>query len=556
MDLKAFLKSKKFWWHCVCWTSVLLFLKFFGVAIITLLAGVIGYFPYQSYTNRYEAVELSPQTLPQYKEQALDFNHQYSNDELPFLASAVIDIENDGTEEIFLGGGKNQPDQIFKFKNNTFEKITLAGISEIKSEPSLGANVIDLDKNGFDDLLITRPSGIYWYQNISGQFKLQKLDIEMSDKTSPLSLTLTDLNQDGWVDVFVAGYLDKSEVTGLTIFNDPDYGGKSELFLNNGNNTFKNITDEASLRYTHNTFQGVFVDLDNDLDQDLVVAHDTGQVRTYQNNGDLSFTNTKNPTSDYFAYPMGIGVGDYNNDGLVDLAFSNVGNLGPMNFALRGDLEPDQVLNKKIIVFENQGDFKFLDTAETLKVADYEFSWGLIFADLNNDTKEDLIIAQNYVDLPQQKLFKYPGRILIQQDKNEFTTQEKTLKAINRDYGISPLTADFNNDGVLDLVYANLSGKSRVFLSQKPLNNFLKLKLPNTANSLGAKATLEAQNGKKLTQFFVTGEGMSSDSSHILHFGFDSNFQPQKLEVTWPNGKTKATENIVLNTQLELSNDE
>ena len=57
-------------------------------------------------------------------------------------------------------------------------------------------------------------------------------------------------------------------------------------------------------RYKHNTFQAVFYDADQDGDEDLIVAHDTGQVRTWKNNGDMKFENVKNPNSDVYSYPM------------------------------------------------------------------------------------------------------------------------------------------------------------------------------------------------------------------------------------------------------------
>jgi len=110
---------------------------------------------------------------------------------------------------------------------------------------------------------------------------------------------------------------------------------------------------------------------------------------------------------------MGNAIGDYNNDGLVDFAFSNVGNMGPlMNKIVRGDLTKDQIYNPDIIVFKNEGNFKFTDTAKETNLADYEFSWGMLFEDFNADTLQDLIISENYVQLPYNHLIYLPGRTL------------------------------------------------------------------------------------------------------------------------------------------------
>jgi len=121
--------------------------------------------------------------------------------------------------------------------------------------------------------------------------------------------------------------------------------------------------------------------------------------------GEVKFTNVENPNSNQYGYPMGNAIGDYDNDGLVDLAFSNVGNMGPlMNRIVRGDLTPDQVYNPDIIVFKNEGDFTFTDTAKETNLADYEFSWGMLFEDFNADGLQDLIISENYVQLPYNHL--------------------------------------------------------------------------------------------------------------------------------------------------------
>src|SRR5262249_24435246 len=138
------------------------------------------------------------------------------------------------------------------------------------------------------------------------------------------------------------------------------YGATSVLLLNNGDNTFRDITRDAGVEYVHNTFQAMFLDLDGDRLPDLVVAHDTGQVRTWKNLGNLKFQNMPNPTSREYGYPMGIAAGDYDNDGLMDLFFSNTGGTPP-DFLAKGDLRDGQVLNQKLHLFHNDGGFRFTE---------------------------------------------------------------------------------------------------------------------------------------------------------------------------------------------------
>jgi hypothetical protein len=280
--------------------------------------------------------------------------------------------------------------------------------------------------------------------------------------------------------------------------------------------------------------------VDRDGDEDLVVVHDTGQVRTWQNNGDGTFINRKNPNSDYYSYPMGIGVGDYNNDGLVDFAFSNVGSTPP-NFLIHGDLTDDQVSNWKWILFENLGDFEFRDAAEDAKIADYEFSWGMTLEDLNLDGREDLIVSENYIGLPFHKIpaLRLPGRLMIQNNEGEFAAVGKQAGVVNKRYSIAPITADFNADGYPDIVHVNIAGRSQEFLSKGGDNGYLKVKLPNQVSSIAATVEVTLTDGSMLTKPFVSGEGLGSDPSHILVFGLGDQ-RATDVSVTFIDGRQQA----------------
>lgn len=459
--------------------------------------------------------------IPTYN--AIDIPYDQSHDNnttLPFMASGVIDIDGDNIEELFLGGSRSQPDGLFKYTNGEFVEIKNSGITKKDGEASHGSTVLDVDKDGDNDLLVARTDGLWLHLNENGKFTNQKLDAQMPDDTVALGIGVSDINRDGHFDMYVGGYIRKDLVEGQNLFNKPNYGGTSQMFLNNGDNSFTNITKESGLEYKHNTFFGIFVDVDEDSFEDLIVVHDTGQVRTWRNNGDLTFTNMPNPNSNFNSYPMGIAVGDYDNDGLVDFFFSNVGGTPP-DFLIRGDTTDDQTTYWKWLLFKNEGGFKFTDTANEAKVADYEFSWGAIFEDMNLDGREDLIVSENYVGLPFHKLpfLRAPGRFLIQNTNGEFAAVGAEAGVVNRRFSIAPVTADFNSDGRPDLVHVNLAGRSQAFFSKPGSGNSLKVKLPNQVESVGAKVTVTLDDGKTQSKWFVRGEGLSSDSSPVLIFG-------------------------------------
>ena len=517
-----------------------------GVAALFVLlpAAAISVAYLKAYSNPYGRADVSNIEIPRFSQVAFPFAHQFdTNNSLPFLGSAIIDVDGDGTPEVFVGGGYRQPDKLLEFDGGKFVDASASkgkGLSKGNLDTSYGAAVIDVDADGRSDLFVARDSGITLYLNKLDGFSSKKLDIPFNEKSVPLSIALADLNHDGHVDMFVSTYIKLALVEGQNIFNKEGYGSTSLLLLNNGDNSFRDITKQAGMDYVHNTFVAVFSDVDRDGDQDLVVAHDTGQVRTWRNNGDLTFVAAPNPSSDRFGYPMGIGIGDYNNDARLDFVFSNVSSTAPAIFA-KGDLRDDQIYHPQLFLFRNDGAFEFTDTAAELKVADYEFSWGTVMEDLNNDGREDILIAQNYVSLPFQKIFRLPGRVLMQTGDGSFATAEQEAGLLNRNYEITPLLADFNDDGYRDVIRINLAGPSYAFLSGGGRNRFLKVQLPDTPRSLGARVEVTA-GGQKLTQQFTSGEGLCSDQSHELIFGLGEVKKVDAVSITYANGTTKTIE--------------
>ena len=508
--------------------SIRLLLRSIVMFIVVLVAGLLIGLTWLSAKDRANPypVNLQGMVVPEFNEQFIDFVPSYDKLlTLPFAAGAVIDIDNDGVEELFFGGGINQQDAFFRFIPNSsnggsFEDITTqTGWQKDTPDKTFSAVSLDLDRDSDNDMLITRQSGVYLYQNDNGKFTGKKLDLNLDKETVPLSVAVGDINRDGLYDMYVSGYIARKYVQGETIFN-MTYGGVSALYINTGEDTFTNITEEAGMYYQHNTFQAVFIDVDNDKLEDLVVAHDTGQVRTWKNKGNLKFESMPNPTSDYFAYPMGIAVTDLKNNGLPDFFFSNVGSTVPTSL-VRGDLTEDQVLHQEWLMFENQGDFTFTDSAVERQLADFEFSWGAVFEDFNLDGRDDLVVSENYEGWPLHKLpiWRLNGRFMLQSENGKFMEAGDESGVQNRAFGISPLTADFNQDGYPDLDHVNLLGQQKAFLSKGGDQGFLKIKLPNTVDSIGAEVSVTIDDGTTLIQTFVVGEGLVSDQSHVLTFG-------------------------------------
>ena len=487
---------------------------------------------------RYWQAEKIPQgeTTLKFSEVDLPFSNVADLDNsLPFLASAAIDIDGDGQDELFLGGGNRQADQFLRFQGGKFVPMDMS-ISKGDVDATHGAATMDIDNDGDTDLLVARESGIWYHENQGGSFGSVNLNLPLADNTTPLSIGLADINQDGLADMYVAGYIKLSLVEGETNF-DKTYGGYSYLFLNDGNGGWTDISKSAGVFRKHNTFIGLFADLDNDLDSDLIIAQDTGVVEMYSNNGDMTFDPIPNPS--VFSYPMGVAAGDYDNDGLIDLYFSNVGYTLPPA-VLKGNLEKDDPFNPAYYLFHNDGGLKFSDRAEAMNAARYGFGWGTVFADMNLDGKEDLLFAQNYARFPAQKLLaKYPGKIL-QNYGDKFQPVEKVAGAENKNYAISPIISDFNQDGWPDLVWANLDGESLAYINQGGHDNWLKVRLPNVARSINARVMVTDNSGQTFMKQFITSQGLGSDQGRDLIFGLDGTSGPYDVRVEFQDGSSKS----------------
>ena len=484
-----------------------------------------------------------------FSEITVPFTHENDlENSLPIMAAAAIDIDNDGVDEIFLGGGKAQADALLKFTDDTFSVSNLK-FPKDGNDATHGAVSLDINNDGLVDLFVARESGVWLFMNTGGDFTGVNLNLPLADNTTPLSIALGDVNEDGAVDLYVAGYLKNELVEGQTIFTRP-YGGYSHLFINNGDNTWRDVSHEAGVWRQHNTFTAMFVDMDNDADSDLIIAQDTGVVEAYENTGEFPFRKVETPTVN--SYPMGIGAGDYNNDGLMDFYFSNVGHTLP-EALLRGDLPEDAPFNPDYMLFKNNGGFEFSDVAKETRTARIGFGWGVVFADMNLDGREDLLAAQNYARFPgAQFIHKYAGKLMLQYADGTFKPVEKRAGAKNRNYAITPVVSDFNNDGRPDIFWANINGQAKAFLSGGDIGGAITVRLPDRTNSLGAIVIVTTPDGFTRTKQFMTSQGLGSDQSADLIFGIGDN-ETANIEIRFQSGEVEQRENVDAGAQIEIS---
>ncbi|HEX9235809.1 MAG TPA: CRTAC1 family protein, partial [Actinomycetota bacterium] len=413
----------------------------------------------------------------------------------------------------------------------------------------LGAVFVDYDNDGHEDLAVSGTNGFHLYRNDgTGHFTdvTQQAGLTVPGP-GPQSSAWGDFNGDGYLDVYVVDYLDCTKFNGM----------QDHLFRNNGNGTFTDVSPllKRGLNYdplSHAGFQAGWVDINNDGRLDLYLANDWltstgGGNQMWRNDGPGTtgwmFLNiSKASGTGYVMNSMGLGIGDYNRDGLFDLAISNIG--------------PN-------VLARNNGDATFTNVAAQARVDRPwamddmpSMTWGPEFADFNNDGWEDLYIAQGMNNNDpnmtlEQELFVNAG-------DGTFYDLSAPSGAIGPATGRTPAVADYNRDGQLDLYLVQQLGSPILYRNVTPMgsNHWLEV-LPQGTKSnrdgCGARFVLTLSNGAKLLRAkFCGSTGLGSGEDPAVHFGLGTDSTPVQLDIYWPSGTHQVIQNPAVDQLLNV----
>jgi enediyne biosynthesis protein E4 len=491
---------------------------------------------------------------------------------------AFIDYDNDGWMDLFVLSGtrlRGVPEGTTSrlYKNNrdgTFTDITeKAGLHSLGW--ACGVCIGDYDNDGFDDIFCTRYGQNSLYRNNgNGTFTdvTKEAGLWSDEVRYGAGCTFLDYNRDGHLDLFVSNYVGFSfESAGLPGENPycrwkgipVECGprglktGKHSLYRNNGDGTFTEVSKEARIDKAPATYglTVVAADFDEDGWQDIYVASDSTPSLLFMNNHDGTFREEGvlrgvGLSEDGMEQAgMGVGVGDYDLDGHLDLFKTHF-------------------LDDTNILYHNDGRGNFDDAtrASRIGVETRYICWGTGIVDLDNDGFPDIFMVTGHVYAQVERtLPQYPNKTPRAAFRNlgngvfEELIEEAGPGVAAAHCSRGCAFGDFDNDGDVDVLIINLNEPPSLLrndLSGKT-NHWIKVKLEgvkSNRSAIGARVLVHYGN-KTQAQAVLSQSSFFSCNDPRLHFGLGT-FSTVDIDVYWPNGLHEVFKQIPANQLVTL----
>ena len=478
----------------------------------------------------------------------------------------VADFDGDSWQDIYFVNGKDLYDRGISVTNALYrnnQNGTFTDITEKAGVPGTGYGLGcvwgDFDNDGFPDLFVTQyGKNVLYRNNGNGTFT------DVTDKAGVGGLesgafhsgaTFLDYDRDGWLDLYVGSYVNLGDKRYcklgdvLSSCAPSEYKGSPDaVYHNNHDGTFTNVTQAAGIYQPLGKNLSVQAgDYDNDGWPDLFVANDGLNAYLYHNEHGGKFKEVGLSTGmavtarGTVMAAMCISLGDYDNDGQLDLYISD--------FQRSSDH-----------LWHNDGKGFFDEVSDEAGITQATrdvLSFGGGFVDYDNDGWLDLFIANGHVYPEVEQAtpgthYKQIASLFHNEGNGKFVEVSKASgNGFETPYaGRGAAFADFDNDGFVDVLVAN-NGDPPLLLhnSGNNGNNFLNFKLvgkKSNRDAIGARIHVLSGAMSQIREI-AGGGSYLSQSDLRANFGLGKAQRAEVVEIAWPSGQRQTFKDVDAN---------
>ena len=464
--------------------------------------------------------------------------------------SAWADYDGDGDLDLFaMGQFHGSP----LYRNDGGAFVDQSEEAGIAGESGAGCALADYDNDGDPDLYIVRNGWLGTGSNSllrndgKGRFTEVGETAGVDDGGSSFTACWGDVDNDGFLDLFVAN--------GAGVDGSPN-----RLYRSDGHGGFRDVATAAGIA-AGKSLGSALGDYDNDGDLDLYVANFNASNAFYRNDrsagaGEVRFVDvtresrTQLPVRAYFTFFF-----DYDNDGHLDLFCSDLSDFrAVLQSVVHGGTRRN--LNRPAL-YRNRGDGSFADVTYGAGLGKSFGTTGAQFGDVNGDGYPDIYLGNGGVEVTQLE----PDALLLNMRDGTFVDIAADIGLVQLGKGRGISFADFDGDGDQDL-YVPVGGSfpgdvwgNRLLRNEGPPHSWLTLRLVGMrGNRDGIGARVRVVSGGRTQYATVSGGGGSGSANSLqLELGLGSAEQVEELEIRWPSGQVDVHESVLVNQVLVLT---